>query len=91
MGLDQLEDAKKCYESLRTFGENTIADSYLKKLAGAQERDKYFSIQFDPKTERLQMILDSRSEPDFRLQIFDKNYLSSSPRNSTIRVQNRNR
>ena len=61
MGLGQFDEAKKCYESLRTFGENSAADCYLKKLASAQERDTYFPIQFDPKNERLQMILDSRS------------------------------
>ena len=49
MGLGQFDEAKKCYESLREFGEDSTANSYLKKLAAAQERDKYFSIQFDPK------------------------------------------
>ena len=57
MGLGQFDDAKNCYESLRKFGENTIADSYLKKLAGAQEGDKYFLVQLDPETKRPQSIL----------------------------------
>ena len=43
MGLGQFDEAKKCYESLRTFGENSTADSYLKQLATAQEGDRYFS------------------------------------------------
>ena len=42
MGLGQFDAAKECYESLRTFGDNTTADSYLKKLDDAQERDAYF-------------------------------------------------
>ena len=51
MGLGRFDEAKKCYESLRTFGENSAADSYLKRLAAAQERDRYFSIQFDPEND----------------------------------------
>ena len=65
MGLGRFDDAKKCYESLRTLGENAIANSYLKKLATAQERDKYFSIQLDPETKRPQMILSSRLTSGF--------------------------
>ena len=49
MGLGQFDEAKKCYESLSTFGEKRTANCYLKKLAAAQERDEYFSIQFDRK------------------------------------------
>ena len=41
LGLGQFDAAKGCYESLRTFGDNTTADSYLKKLDDAQERDAY--------------------------------------------------
>ena len=41
MGLGQFDAAKECYESLRAFGDNTTADSYLKKLGDAQERDAY--------------------------------------------------
>ena len=49
MGLGQFDDAKKCYESLRTFGKKSTADCYLKNLGEAQERDKYCTIQFDHK------------------------------------------
>ena len=42
MGLGQFDAAKECYESLRTFGDNTTADSYLEKLDDAQERDASF-------------------------------------------------
>ena len=42
MGLGQFDDAKRCYESLRTFGDTSTADSYLKQLFAAQEGDKYF-------------------------------------------------
>ena len=38
LGLGQFDEAKKCYESLRPLGENSIADHYLKKLHEAQER-----------------------------------------------------
>ena len=40
--LGQFDEAKECYESLRTLGENSTADKYLEKLNEAQERDKYF-------------------------------------------------
>ena len=43
LGLGQFDEAKKCYESLRTLANNSIADQYLKKLNEAQERDKYLS------------------------------------------------
>ena len=33
MGLGQFHEAKKCYESLREFGDKSSADDYLKKLA----------------------------------------------------------
>ena len=39
LGLGQFDDAKKCYESLREFGENSSADRYLKKLHDIQEKD----------------------------------------------------
>ena len=39
MGLGQFDAAKECYESLRTLGDNTIADCCLKKLDDSQERD----------------------------------------------------
>jgi len=39
LALDQYNEAKECYESLRSLGENATADQYLKKLNDAQERD----------------------------------------------------
>ena len=42
LGLGQFDAARECYESLRTFGDNTSADCYLKKLDDAQDRDAYF-------------------------------------------------
>ena len=39
MGLDQFDEARECYESLRTLGKNSTADQYLKELSDAQERD----------------------------------------------------
>ena len=87
MGLGQFDDAKKCSESLGSLGEKSTADCYLKKLAAAQERDKYFSIQFDDKEKRPQIIFSF----ELRLLISSKNYLFASHRNSTIRMQNRNR
>jgi len=36
LGLGQYEEAKKCYESLREYGENSSADLYLKKLNDVQ-------------------------------------------------------
>ena len=65
MGLGEFDAARECYESLRTFGENSTADSYLKKLAAAQERDKYFWIQLDPETKLPEMILSSRLTSGF--------------------------
>ena len=41
MGLNQLAEAKKCFESLREFGENSTADLYLNKLDEAQETFRY--------------------------------------------------
>ena len=38
LGLNQFDEAKKCYESLRELGETSSAENYLKKLAEAQER-----------------------------------------------------
>ena len=37
MGLGQLDEAKECYESLRSLGKKLSADCYLKKLHEAQE------------------------------------------------------
>ena len=42
MGLALFDEAKVCYESLRTLGEGGLADTYLKKLHDAQERVKIF-------------------------------------------------
>ena len=39
-GLGQFDEAKECYESLRTIADNSAVDQYLKKLDEAQERDK---------------------------------------------------
>ena len=39
LGLSQFDEAKECYESLRTLADNSVADQYLKKLNEAQERD----------------------------------------------------
>ena len=39
LGLGQFDEAKECYESLRTLGKNSTADQYLKELNDAQERD----------------------------------------------------
>ena len=40
LGLGQYDEAKECYESLRSLGEKSTADQYLKKLSDAQERDR---------------------------------------------------
>ena len=37
MGLGQFDEAKECFESLRSLGKNLSADSYLEKLHEAQE------------------------------------------------------
>ena len=42
MGLAIFDEAKVCYESLRSLGEGCLADTYLKKLHDAQERVKIF-------------------------------------------------
>ena len=39
LGLGQFDEAKECYESLRTLADNSAADQYLKNLNEAQERD----------------------------------------------------
>ena len=38
VGLDRFDEAKNCYESLRSLGEATAADDHLKKLNDIQER-----------------------------------------------------
>ena len=43
MGLAIFDEAKVCYESLRSLGEGGLADTYLKKLHDAQEWVKDFS------------------------------------------------
>ena len=42
LGLDRFDEARECYESLRPLGENSQADTYLKKVHDAQERDEKF-------------------------------------------------
>ena len=39
LGLGQFDEAKECYESLRTLADNSAVDQYLKKLDKAQKRD----------------------------------------------------
>ena len=39
LGLSRFEEAKECYESLRSLGENSSADTHLQKLHDVQERD----------------------------------------------------
>jgi len=42
LGLNRFDEAREYYESLRPLGENFQADTYLKKLNDAQERDDNF-------------------------------------------------
>ena len=47
LGLKRFDEAKECYESLRSLGENESADNLLKKLHDVQETDfrkVFFSI-----------------------------------------------
>ena len=39
LGLERFDEAKECYESMRSLGENTSVDSLLKKLHDIQESD----------------------------------------------------
>ena len=39
LALEQFDEAKECFETLRLLGENSAADQYMKKLNDAQERD----------------------------------------------------
>ena len=39
LALGHFDKAKECYEELRTLGDDTAADCYLKKLDDVQERD----------------------------------------------------
>ena len=43
LGLGQFDKAKECYEELRTLGDDTAADCYLKKLDDVQERGALFN------------------------------------------------
>ena len=36
MGLGQFDEAKECFELLRSFGEGSTADNYLKKVHAAE-------------------------------------------------------
>ena len=37
-GLNRFEEAKNCFESLRSLGENALAENFLKKIDDIQER-----------------------------------------------------
>ena len=37
LSLSRFDEAKECYESLRTLGESTSADTHLKKLHDIQD------------------------------------------------------
>ena len=39
LSLGRFDEAKECYESLRSLGEDTSVDSLLKKLNDIQETD----------------------------------------------------
>ena len=39
LGLKRFDEARECYESLRSFGEDSAVDNLLKKLHDIQERD----------------------------------------------------
>ena len=41
-GLSRFDEARECYESLRSLGENSLADDLLKKLHDLQERVTVF-------------------------------------------------
>ena len=52
LGLSRFDEAKEVYETLRTLGEDSSADSHLKKLRDAQARILYLKIlNFVPKLE----------------------------------------
>ena len=38
LGLSRFDEAKDCYESLRSLGEGSTADDHLKKLHDIQEK-----------------------------------------------------
>ena len=38
MKLGRFEEARTCFESLRTLGESALADTCIKKLNGIQEK-----------------------------------------------------
>ena len=38
MGLNRFDEAKECFESLRRFGQVSIADDYLKKVFDATKK-----------------------------------------------------
>ena len=44
LGLGQFDEAKECYESLRTLADNSTADQYLKKLHDIQEKDSLYKL-----------------------------------------------
>ena len=71
MGLGQFDAAKDSYETLRTLGDNTTADSYLKKLDDAQERDTFRIV------ERFSLRLKLQSE-GYKIDLFKKRQNASN-------------
>ena len=47
LSLGRFNEAKECYESLRSLGESTSADTYVKKLHDIQDKICYFSTDFN--------------------------------------------
>ena len=46
LSLNRFDGAKECYESLRTLGESTSANTHLQKLHDIQDKISYFSTDF---------------------------------------------
>jgi len=48
LGLSRFDEAKNCFESLRSLGEGALAETCLKKLDDIQERvENYSLLNFD--------------------------------------------
>ena len=63
LGLGQFDAAKESYESLRTLGDNTAADNYLKKLCDAQARDaNCIDASFSPSLQDIKFISKTKSQ-----------------------------
>ena len=45
MGLGQFDEAKECFELLRSFGEGSTADNYLKKVHAAERNHQIVADQ----------------------------------------------